>query len=726
MTKSLSFKKTSLALAVALSLPLISAQAAESYKAEDVVVTASRVEQQLADVNMSVSVITSEEIEQNSGAKTIADLLEGVVPGIRVNNDGGQGIDRIKIRGEDSFRTVVMIDGQRITEHKSMSGVPLLIDPSQVERIEVIRGPASVLYGSDAIGGVINIITKKGGTQPVQGQVSAGYDTSSDGKSASASIYGAAAGWKYRIGVAGSKNDNLDTPKGEMPNTESETKSANLFLSYDIDPNKTIGLSLDHYDLSFMSGALQYGEEDFFVDVPEWKRTKFGIFGEFKNINDTLVRLRTDAYYQKNTKKMQNHVASHGGTMEYNGMSIINADAVVDNFANNDTDTLNFSTQADWQLNENNYLITGYEFSQDKLDATSDANINVSGDMVTGGPVNRPLHVNPVTHKEYNGKQQQHSVFASMETTLWEDYVFNYGVRYTWIKGDMTSKESSVTTISMMPGQEMVSGPTKSKNDSSDGKAVFNFGITYHGFENLALRANWAQGYRHPILQELYIDTSMGSTDGITRANPDLKPETSDNFEIGLRYDNQRFMFDGAIFYSDADDYITTVPVAGSEDSQYSNMGKAKTLGLELTSSLKLGEFEPYTVLTLLNRKYEENGLTSRKTGTPKVSARYGVRYNTEFKGADIRLDAYAVSQSATESDNLDTSINEETGQSNRAVTSFGGATTFNLTGGVSFGPQKAYSLDAGFYNITDKAYKTSDAIYEAGRHFAVKLNAKF
>lgn len=730
MTKSLSFKKTSLALAVALSLPVISAQAAESYKAQDVVVTASRVEQQLADVNMSVSVITSEEIEKNSGAKTIADLLEGVVPGIRVNNDGGQGIDRIKIRGEDSFRTVVMIDGQRITEHKSMSGVPLLIDPSQVERIEVIRGPASVLYGSDAIGGVINIITKKGGTEPIQGQVSAGYDTSSDGKNASASIYGAAAGWKYRIGVAGSKNDNLDTPKGEMPNTESETKSANLFLSYDIDPNKTIGLSLDHYDLSFMSGALQYGEEDFFVDVPEWKRTKFGIFGEFKNINDTLVRLRTDAYYQKNTKKMQNHVAAHGGSFTRNGTTYINADTVVDNFANNDTDTVNFSTQADWQLSDNNYLITGYEFSQDKLDAKSDADVNVSG---TNSEVpTMSVHINPITNKQYNGKQQQHSVFASMETTLWEDYVFNYGVRYTWIKGDMTSKEGGLTTvIPMVNGtpvttQQIASETKKFKNDSSDGKAVFNFGVTYHGFENLALRANWAQGYRHPILQELYIDTSMGSTDGITRANPDLKPETSDNFEIGLRYDNQRFMFDGAIFYSDADDYITTVPVAGSEDSQYSNMGKAKTLGLELSSSLKLGEFEPYTVLTLLNRKYEENGMTSRKTGTPKVSARYGVRYNSEFKGADIRLDAYAVSQSATESDNLDTSINEETGQSNRAVTSFGGSTTFNLTGGISFGPQKAYSLDAGFYNITDKAYKTSDAIYEAGRHFAVKLNAKF
>ena len=173
MTKSLSFKKTSLALAVALSLPVISAQAAESYKAQDVVVTASRVEQQLADVNMSVSVITSEEIEKNSGAKTIADLLESTVQGVRGTNDGGHTLDHISIRGEGTLRTVVMIDGQRMSEQKTMSGVPLLIDPSQVERIEVIRGPASVLYGSDAIGGAINIITKKGGKKPFEASVSA-------------------------------------------------------------------------------------------------------------------------------------------------------------------------------------------------------------------------------------------------------------------------------------------------------------------------------------------------------------------------------------------------------------------------------------------------------------------------------------------------------------------------------------------------------------------------
>ena len=123
MTKSLSFKKTSLALAVALSLPLISAQAAENYKAQDVVVTASRVEQDLMDVNMSVSVITQEDIKR-SNAQTVGDLLD-MIPGVRVNSDGGQGMKRIKIRGEGSFRTVVMIDGQRISEQKSMSGAPM-------------------------------------------------------------------------------------------------------------------------------------------------------------------------------------------------------------------------------------------------------------------------------------------------------------------------------------------------------------------------------------------------------------------------------------------------------------------------------------------------------------------------------------------------------------------------------------------------------------------------
>lgn len=683
MKRQVHFNKTALATALSLSFCAFAAQAAETYKSEDVVVTASRVEQQLADVNMSVSVITSEQIQQDAGATTIADLLESTVPGIRVNNDGGQGIDRIKIRGENSFRTVVMIDGQRISEQKSMSGVPLLIDPSQVERIEVIRGPASVLYGSDAIGGAINIITKKGGTKPIEGSVSIGFNSSNNGKDGSAQIYGGTNGWKYRIGAAASANDNLDTPLGEMPNTDSKTKSANAFLSYDIDPNKTVGVSFNYHDLEFMSA--DYTSPGFYVDVPEWERMRGAAFAEFKNISENFVRLRLDTAIESNKKQMQNHVVMFGPYM-------------LDNFADNKLTTSSFNAQTDWQIGNAHYLIAGYEFSHDNLEAKSEAVGKVPSIVPGVGMV--PTSYNKA--EKYDGYQMRHAVFATMETTLAEDWVFNYGARYTWISNDIDI-HNELAGI-------------KDHRDGNDGKVVFNVGASYKGFENLALRANWSQGYRYPLLQELYIDTSMGSM-GTTYANPDLKPETSDNFEIGARYSSGIIRVDAAIFCSDADDYITTVAI-DENNSRYTNVGKAKTIGFELDAGVQLGDFEPYTVLTILRREYEENGVETTKTGTPKVTARYGVRYNTEYNGALWRADAYAVTQSATES--LDVS------DPDAEVISYGGATTFNLTGGVSFGPDNAYSFDAGFYNIGDKAYQNNGAIYEAGRHFAVKLNAKF
>lgn len=697
MTKSLSFKKTSLALAVALSLPVINVQAVESYKAQDVVVTASRVEQQLADVNMSVSVITSEDIAEMSGAKTIADLLESKVPGIQVKNDGGQGIDRIKIRGEDAFRTLVMIDGQRISEQKSMSGVPLLIDPSQVERIEVIRGPASVLYGSDAIGGAINIITKKGGEDSFGATVSAGLDTSSNGKELSGSIFGSANGWKYRFGGAIRDADDIDTPAGEMPHTEFNSKAANAFLSYDIDPNKTLGISLSHFDLDFMSGAVSYAPEDFYVDVPEWKRTRGAIFGEFKNLTENLARLRIDISQERNTKLMENHVNPSTDTSKAPS---------INSYADNTLDTSSLNAQTDWIIGDNHYLITGYEFSYDDLDALSETYLDLSSIL--------PIMSQPVLSKDqsFSGYQMRHSVFANMESTLFEDWVFNYGVRYTWVKNDMDVN----TPYSLsMPG--IIGVPEgKFHYDNHDSKAVFNFGTTYKGFRNLTLRANWSQGYRTPLLQELFIDTSMGGE--LTYANPDLKPETSDNFEIGARYTNGILTVDGSIFYSKADDYITTIAISDGIN-KYTNMGEAETLGLELDTSVKLGDFEPYTVLTLMRREYKENGIKSTKSGTPKVMARYGVRYQNEYDSALFRFDAYAVSQSKTEQWNFTEDKLNEDG-------SFSGFTTFNLTGGVSFGPKQAYSVDVGLYNITNKLYQTSDAIYEPGRYFAMKVNASF
>lgn len=698
-------KLAAVAVLAAFSGLALQVQAQETVELDEVKVTAGRVEQELMDVNMSVSVITQEEIRRSS-ARNVGELLEDI-PGVRINNDGGQGMKRIKIRGEDAFRTLVMIDGQKVSEHKSMSGSPMLIDPSMIERIEVIKGPASVLYGSDAIGGAINIITKKGGTKPIEGEVSAGMNTSASGKNASGSIYGGIDGWKYRLSASIEDNDNLKTPKGEMENTYFTARSVSGFLSYDFTPDATVGASLDYYDLEF--GSSDVNTPGFAVDVPKWTRFKAAAFGEIKNITSSFVRLRTDIFYQKSKKDMTNTVPgvwTQGEVDTFKAMGFEEAFLnrvgvqagnayVLQPHASNDMNQYGFSIQADWQIGDSNYLIAGYEISYDDLNAHSwNTGTNVMPMMLTD--------------KNYDGYQMTNAVYASMETLLSANLTLTYGARYTWVKTDMDSINNKMGT--------------KTSGEGSDGKIVFNAGVLWHGTDNLTLRASYAQGYRSPILQELYIDTSMGST-GTTYANPDLKPETSDNFEIGARWNSTGLSADLAIFYSTADDYIATLYNAQKRGYQYNNVAEAKTFGVELTSSVRIAEtgFEPYLTATWMRRQYQNgNGFSTYDTATPEFMLRYGVRWSGMYAGLGLRADAFARSQTEIA---YDDGVQSATDSSSYRL---GGYTTLNLTAGVDFGPKRQYSFDMGLYNIFDKGYQEQTSIYEPGRYFVAKLGARF
>lgn len=703
-----------LSAAVALALSAGTVSAEDVLQTETVHVTASRVEQELMDVPMSVSVVTQEDIEQSSG-KTIADFLDDI-PGVEVQNDGSQGLKRIQVRGESPFRTVVMIDGQKISEHKSMSGTPILVDPSMVERIEVIKGPASVLYGSDAIGGAVNIITKKGGNKPVQASVSAGYDSSGNGRSTSGSIFGAAAGWEYRISGAVEKYDDLDTPIGKVENTDFSSRSGSAYLAYNVNENIKIGGSLDTFDLESYSadqiGVLKGSMRGFAVDVPEWKRTKGALFYEQNNISDNFVRLRIDGFVQQTDKNMHNYVNPNSGPT---------TNVIVDNWADNELKQTALSVQTDWQFGDS-YYIVGYEYSHETLDA-------MTHQIMTVNTVRPFMSVNVLSNgtEWYDAEQDRHALYLSGETPVLDTVTLNYGVRYTWIDGSNTTEGSSTNTTTItrpgsQPSTQTETTPSDSHNSASDGKAVFNFGVLWRPITELSLRASWAQGYRFPLMQEMFIDSVMGGE--YTYANPDLKPETSDNFEIGARWDGRLMSVDAAVFYNMTDDYITSVSIGKHSDgtamSQMQNVAEATTYGLEMGVDMKPLAFgvAPYTSFTIMRRKYEENGISTYDSGTPEFTARYGVKWTDEYDGLKLRGDFFALTRTETDEHNMDAD--------NPSTSHFGGATTFNLTGGVSFGPQDAYSLDVGLYNLTDKLYTKAGSTYEAGRFFTVKLNAKF
>jgi vitamin B12 transporter len=167
----------------AVLVPFVPAQAAQDEAAvEAVIVTATRQAQRAADALASVEVLEREDIER-AGHASLIEVLQAL-PGLRVSSNGGPGANaNVFIRGAESRHTLLLIDGLRVGS--ATSGAPSLenIPLGMIERIEILRGPASALYGSEAIGGVIQIFTRRGqrGFQP---EVFVGYGTNATRKAA--------------------------------------------------------------------------------------------------------------------------------------------------------------------------------------------------------------------------------------------------------------------------------------------------------------------------------------------------------------------------------------------------------------------------------------------------------------------------------------------------------------------------------------------------------------
>ncbi len=693
----MNWRMLSLALCAALGLTFFSGYTARAddlptddesgvtLHSDDVYVTAGKVAQELLDVPMSVSVVTEEDIRR-SADHTIGGLLRDV-PGVELVSSGGQGFNRIKIRGENPNRVLILIDGQKIAENKSMDGTALLIDPARVERIEVIRGPASVLYGSEAIGGVVNIITKKGGKKPVEGSLSAFWDGANDGYGGSASIAGNYEGWKYRISGAYGDHNDRRTPDGRANNSDYLQKDTSVFLGYGNDKME-LGAGYEYFESHLGAGSREPGYSRFRVDVPEWKREKYYAFTEFKNITDWFARLRLDVFYQENTKLMNNHVDVDGMPM------------VMDIMADNLNRQFGFSAQADWQVGENNYLITGYEFNNDDLKA--------DGTSRSASPIPSPA-MNYSTITKHDGTQKTNALFAQMETTLPSDFTLTYGVRYTWVKSTM--HEASGTRTNAFGTTPSAVGDVGSSDES---RPVFGASLMWSGIENMTWRISFSQGFRVPTLQEQYVQTTMGGE--IVLPNSDLTPEKSNNYELGVRYSLEKLNLDATVFYSDADDYISTQRI-DSTTVHYVNVSKAETHGLEFSASYDLPYgFTPYASGTWMRRKFDFGDHSTWHTGTPDFFGRAGLRYATDL-GEDVGFYADAYGRFSTTSKDEDSS---------GEIVTYDAWETANFGFGFEFGDERQYSVNAELLNLFDTKYKTSDAILEPGFHANINFSMKF
>lgn len=236
-----------------------------------VVVTATRVPTPESEIGSSVTVITSEDIEQKQ-ERTLPEVLNDV-PGLNVVQTGGPGgAASVFIRGANSNHTKVLIDGIDVSDPSAGDAFDFSqILASDLARVEVLRGPASGLYGSDAIGGVINIITKSGNGPPhVYGTLEGGsFDTFNQ----TTGLSGSTGGFTYNFDFAHYHSGETDvTPSGLVP--------AGVPLNPDYYDNKTFSTKLgarvtDDLDvgavLRYVDTDLDSTSDDFsvFPPVPE-------------------------------------------------------------------------------------------------------------------------------------------------------------------------------------------------------------------------------------------------------------------------------------------------------------------------------------------------------------------------------------------------------------------------------------------------------------------------
>ncbi|WP_076591925.1 TonB-dependent receptor domain-containing protein [Herminiimonas arsenitoxidans] len=163
---NLAFQPLAIALSVSAAFsPLSFAQTPTDQSLAPVLVTASRTAQKASDVLADSTVITAEEIAE-SGQTSIIDLLQ-TQRSIEIKRNGGAGSDAdVYIRGANAKQTILLIDGVRSVSSTLGSPAWSAIPLSQIERIEIVRGPLSSFYGADALGGVIQVFTKKGSGAP--------------------------------------------------------------------------------------------------------------------------------------------------------------------------------------------------------------------------------------------------------------------------------------------------------------------------------------------------------------------------------------------------------------------------------------------------------------------------------------------------------------------------------------------------------------------------------
>ncbi|RPH49603.1 MAG: TonB-dependent receptor [Desulfobacteraceae bacterium] len=456
----------------------------------EVVVTATRTASEIEKVPAGVSVITREDIN-NSNAGSITDLL-GSEEGIVVRNLMGSGKNaQVDLRGYGEtgpYNTLVLVDGRKVNSI-DLSGVDWTQIPvERVERIEIVRGTGSVLYGDNAVGGVINIITKT----PSEGfAAKSGVTFGSNG---SRRLEASAGGGYDRI--AASINASVNEADGYRENNRYEGKDFGGKIVFDASDRLSFNLSgSSHEDKFGLPGALTEAQTE-----SDRKSTA----------NPLDEGSSTDNYVKAGFDLMAGNYGDLTADVSYRNRS---GDAVFPDTTSplaTETNLKTWGFSPKYVLNrqlfkQKNTLVAGADFYWSEQDIDSYGGFFI------------PL----ATQSGYsNISRDSVGLYFSDEYAVKENIIVSFGARHEKVRYDLVQVDM---TGWLAPLDE----------EMSDSENAYNAGLAfmYAKKSSIFVRAN--RSFRFPLTDELvYIDWGTSSY----KANPDLKPQSGKHYEAGVKH----------------------------------------------------------------------------------------------------------------------------------------------------------------------------------------------
>ncbi len=505
-----------------------------------------------------VTVVSAETIERRA-PDNAADLLRDE-PGVDVNGVGPNQ-ERPVIRGQRGLRVLFLENGLRLnnarrqTDFGEISG---LVDVDEVETLEVVRGPASVLYGSDAVGGVLNLLTKApafNDDRSLGGSLALRYGTAGETARGHAALDGRSGKLSYRLGASYRDADDYEAPAGSFGDIrlDDDTRvndtgvtddSASLHLGWELAENQSLTFRLNRYradqtGFGFVDPALLAGEEDAVVRIlyPEqaFDRYNLGYLGS--NLGSALAdTVEVQGYYQSNERQLANLIDINIGPIF---PTAPNSSVFADTLNSTDLDTLGLRAEVMKLAGEDHFFTYGLEASEDDSKNTDFSTITTTlrfpfppfqvVDVATDDVANAP-----------NATNSSYGVFVQDEIGLGDRFKVTVGARYQQVE----------TKAEATPGWDV------SDLDFEDDQVVGAVAGLYRATDYLHLVASYGTAFRAPSIVERLFNGPTPEGSGFQILNPDLASEESDNIDVGLKYRRRNAFLDLTLFRNDIDDGI--------------------------------------------------------------------------------------------------------------------------------------------------------------------------